>query len=359
MPQKAQSGTKKAAKQPPLDARRFLCPFVFFVALSVLWFMPYPHIIRLRGPWTFEVVEQTAGRGDLPRAGRTTVPAEWGEQLGRDFRGRVRYRRSFNPPSTLDPHERLWLVTEGVDAFGRLSLNGRVLGTVDGYALPASFDITDVIAARNQIDLDVDLPDELTTGNVPLRPGREDLPGGPIGEVRLEIRSSWHIESLAIWSVPGGEKLLASGRIAGDPATNPMAVVVSGCEREICYQEAAVGERFRLEGVAEGFPIWMPENPQMVPVEVKLLSGGSAVWQTVLHSALQSPLEASATRMEQILPDAAYDQFDRTGRSVVQQVPHRWSEQVCSRLAHHPSVAAWSSLPGQPLNDGNFGRLWI
>ena len=148
--------------------------------------MPYPHTIRLRGPWSYQVVEQFAGRADVPRGGRTTVPVDWGGYLDSDFRGRVHYRRSFNPPSTLDPHERLWLIVEGVDPCGRVSLNGSPLGTVDGYALPASFDVTRLVAARNEVVLEVESP--VQPG---LRPGRQALPGGPIGEVRLEVRSRW------------------------------------------------------------------------------------------------------------------------------------------------------------------------
>lgn len=321
--------------------------------------MPYPHNIRLRGPWSFDVAEQIAGAA-VPHAGRTTVPCEWGEMLGSDFRGRVRYRRSFNPPATLDPHERLWLVCEGVDAFGRISLNGSLLGTIEGYALPAGFDVTGLIAARNEIGLEVELPPKATEQGAVLRPGRESLPGGPVGEVRLEVRSPWHIESLAVWNDPDGERLMVSGRIAGEPASEPLAVVVSGCEREIAYCESRVGEIFHADGTAEGFSIWSPESAVVLPVEIKLLSGGTSVWQTVLTTALRTAAELPATVVEPILPDTAYDVLDRTGQAIVQRVPREWAEQVCPRLAHHPSITAWSALPGQPMaGTTSYGKRWV
>src|ERR1700752_3227561 len=118
--------------------------------------MPYPHAIRLRGPWQLEPLARyvLTAKGsiesldDLPAPCRTTVPSDWGSLLGDDFRGRVRYRRSFNAPPSLDPHERIWLVVEGVDARGTISLNDTPLCNVLGYALVAEFDITSLVAPR-------------------------------------------------------------------------------------------------------------------------------------------------------------------------------------------------------------------
>ena len=75
--------------------------------------MPYPHVIRLRGPGDFEVIERAAPAGGAecdkafaaPASGKAKLPCDWSETLGREFRGKVRYRRRFNRPSGLDPHE--------------------------------------------------------------------------------------------------------------------------------------------------------------------------------------------------------------------------------------------------------------
>lgn len=336
--------------------------------------MPYPHTIRLRGPWRFEPLARSFLAADgqivelhenLPAAGRATVPSDWESHVGRNFRGRVRYRRSFNAPGTLDAGERLWLVVEGVDARGMVWLNDSCLGTVPGYAVWASFDVTNHVGPRNEIALDVELPAGVDRSTGPLRPGREQLPGGPIGEVRLEVRSQWFIERLAIWNVPDdGEKRFAvRGRLTGEPCETPLAVVVGGCERELGYLEGRPGEPFEMSFAATDFPAWTPDQPRMASIEVKLLAGAAAVWRQVRETGFRADCPHShATRLEQVLPDADYGRFDRAGATVIQHLPPAWAEEVCARLAHHPSISAWSGAlrTTQPLlSETRFGRNWV
>ena len=159
--------------------------------------MPQPHLIRLRGPWEYEPVARVViaadgarqeSTADLPPAGRVQLPADWGPTLGHDFRGRVRYLRRFGLPTNLEPGEQVWLVVEGVDYFGAATLNGTRLGELLGYVAPVEFEIGPLLAARNLLALDVELPAYAAGVSGPPRPGRQSLPGGPIGEVRLEIR---------------------------------------------------------------------------------------------------------------------------------------------------------------------------
>ena len=70
-----------------------------------------------------------------------------------------------------------------------MSLNARPLGPIIGYNCPTEFDVTDILSPRNVVTLDVELPQYASGATPPARSGREQLPGGPIGEVRLEIRS--------------------------------------------------------------------------------------------------------------------------------------------------------------------------
>ena len=162
--------------------------------------MPDTHVIRLRGPWEYEPLARTfvAADGtrreiadDLPSAGRVHLPADWGQSLGADFRGRVRYTRRFGLPTNLEAHEDVWLVVDGVDYFGTVAINGQALGEVVGFQTPREFEIRNLLADRNFLTLDVELPlyEDGQHSAAIERPGREDLPGGPIGEVRLEIRS--------------------------------------------------------------------------------------------------------------------------------------------------------------------------
>src|SRR5207248_10704156 len=103
------------------------------------------------GGWT----GQTSG---LPDGGRMHRPADWGQTLGVDFRGRVRYTRHFNCPTGLEPRDRVWLVLEGVDARGEVVLNSARLGPVSGFLSPARFDVTSILQPRNELAVDVELP---------------------------------------------------------------------------------------------------------------------------------------------------------------------------------------------------------
>jgi hypothetical protein len=154
------------------------------------------HVIRLRGPWEYCPLARTIMLADgshrfetnnLPAAGRITMPADWGETLGADFRGRVSYLRRFGRPTGLAAADRVELVVDCADAFGCVALNGQRLGDIAAGGLPWRCDITARLRTRNELVIEVELP-HLTADSPSLaRSGREGLPGGLIGEVRLEI----------------------------------------------------------------------------------------------------------------------------------------------------------------------------
>ena len=173
--------------------------------------MTYPHVIRLRGPWECEPLTRVdpasssplapGGRGaggegeipsGLPPPGRVNPPADRRDSQGAGFRGLVRYRRRFNRPTNLDPTERVWLVIEQAIGRGQYSLNGQPLGTIGADARSASSDITSLLALRNVLEIDFELPDR--TAGHPLTPnpspargeGDNALPG----DVRLEVRAA-------------------------------------------------------------------------------------------------------------------------------------------------------------------------
>jgi hypothetical protein len=418
--------------------------------------MPYPHVIRLRGPWEYEPLARRSplapgGRGagregeifaDLPPPGRINLPADWSGTLGAGFRGRVRYRRRFNRPTGLEPGERVWLVIDGVDARGQYAMNGQPLSWIDGYALPAECDVTELLAASNVLEIDVELgsaeptvssrwPQQQTVeateepaANLPvptdLRPGRERLAGGPIGEVRLEIRARAHTEDLAIyWEPERPPRLCICGRVGGstssnilpsplagdEPGVRGLALVVTACEREVLYEDVIRGSTFAFAVPIDDWPPWpdAADEPVLTPVEIRLLAGAASVWQTVRETAPPQPDDAlprlamrkrvlaaqpldwidyvtdSDARWQQILnrpgtivglravlPEAAYAALDRANVAVVQQVPQAWADVVCCRLAHHPSIVAWASTPNelaaasqQHISQITFGRTWI
>ena len=160
--------------------------------------MSAPHVIRLRGPWEYQPLARSVllpdgstqtEPGDLPPGGRLQMPADWGATLGPDFRGRVRYTRGFNWTAGLDPGDRVELVLEQADAFAEVALNGTLLGRMQIGDPATRFEIAALLQPRNELVVIVELP-HLTPTSPPLpRRGRDSLPGGLIGEVRLEIHA--------------------------------------------------------------------------------------------------------------------------------------------------------------------------
>ena len=155
------------------------------------------HVIRLRGPWHNQVLSRTVllddgsteiESGDLPPPGRARMPCDWGESLGPDFRGQVRYTRHFHRPTGLDQGQTVALAVEQVDAWAHVTLNGHFLGELRAETGLGRFDVTEMLLERNELIVAVELP-RLTAGSALVsRPaGREGMPGGLVGEVRLEI----------------------------------------------------------------------------------------------------------------------------------------------------------------------------
>ncbi|HEV2969226.1 MAG TPA: hypothetical protein VGY55_04490 [Pirellulales bacterium] len=119
------------------------------------------HIIRLRWPWECEAIAPD----------------------------RLRYTRRFGLPTNLGPLEKVWVVVAGADQFGTIALNNAPLGQISGEAKRAEFDVTRLLAPRNVLVLEIELPPEEPGATPPERPRRERSPAEMIGEVRLEIRS--------------------------------------------------------------------------------------------------------------------------------------------------------------------------
>jgi hypothetical protein len=154
------------------------------------------HSIRLAGPWQLTPLARTCWSaegesveepGTLPEGGRSTVPSDWGELLGEDFRGQVQMERFFHKPTGLEADDRVEIVLSGVDAMGTASLNGQLLGNIPAGGEPARFEISRLLEHRNCLVVNVELP-RLTSQSAPLaRPAAHREAGGILGEVRLEI----------------------------------------------------------------------------------------------------------------------------------------------------------------------------
>ena len=164
------------------------------------------HIIRLRGPWQVEPVARFVAQpdgtyvvtsDDLPVAARMTMPADWTAVCGGDFLGRVRYRRTFQKPTGLETGERVFLVVEPARSLGVVELNrplavssgpsnGKRLGEVGRGAEPFRTEITEMLENHNRLEIVVEHP-VLDAANEADDDVVTRLPGGLVGEVRLEI----------------------------------------------------------------------------------------------------------------------------------------------------------------------------
>jgi hypothetical protein len=156
------------------------------------------HTIRLRGPWQLQAVARFVARSDghfevvhddLPTSTRATMPADWSESFGPRFLGRVRYVRTFQKPTGLDAGERVWLVVEPPRSLGTVRLANQMLGTVRIDEPAGRFDITSLLADRNTLEIVVEHP-MLDEQYHPTDAAAICLPGGLIGEVRLEIEAA-------------------------------------------------------------------------------------------------------------------------------------------------------------------------
>ena len=136
------------------------------------------HIIRLRGPWQWEVVDQTApAQSAATRSGRQRQPAEWGEILGPDFRGTLRYRRVFHQPTGLEAGQQVWLVVTAVRSHAKVELDGEPLGEVHGDE-PVEFAIAPLLRPTCKLEITV-THDDLG----------DPQPGGLVGEVHVAIQT--------------------------------------------------------------------------------------------------------------------------------------------------------------------------
>lgn len=132
--------------------------------------MPYPHVIRLRAPWELVALSPT----DTIARQRVDVPHDWSATFDNAFTGTARYSRTFNRPTGLESHERVWLCIGGATEQAAVFINGASLGAAIGPA-GGEFDITPDLRSHNELAIEVSSS----------KPG-----GGLTGEVRLEIRLS-------------------------------------------------------------------------------------------------------------------------------------------------------------------------
>lgn len=145
-----------------------------------------PYRIHLRGPWQCEPVARAeAGpdgavhwtTADLPAARTIRLPASWQELFG-EFRGRVRFRRKFHPPSNIAESTRLFIVLEQVAGTGTARLNTQPLGTIEAGRSSLRFEATGLLSLNNELEIELAFTDPAVSA------------GGLAGPVVLEIQEA-------------------------------------------------------------------------------------------------------------------------------------------------------------------------
>jgi hypothetical protein len=181
----------------------------------------YPHRIRLRGPWEYELVAESSRLPEsLPARGRMTMPCRWGQGGLPGYAGRVCFRRSFSWPGRLEVYERLWLTFAGIHAAAEVWLNGQALGRQDQPG-PFEFEVTSIIRLRNEMVVEVEAPDDS---------------GGLWGEIALEVRCTAFLRHLRAWVSSAGEgaHIHVAGELIGT-ADRPLELYVLHNRSTILY----------------------------------------------------------------------------------------------------------------------------
>jgi hypothetical protein len=135
------------------------------------------HSIRLRGPWRYEVLERHAGDNSLPKTGKQQLPADWAETLGSDFRGKVRYRRTFHQPTGLEEGQQVCLAIDLPLSAAEVRLNGDRLPADDLAAGGWRCEVQDLLLPTSELIIDV------------THAADAEGCGGLMSEVRLEIQT--------------------------------------------------------------------------------------------------------------------------------------------------------------------------
>ncbi len=118
-----------------------------------------PYRILLRGPWKCEALARSERDASgvlvwaddgLPAPATVRLPAAWQDLFG-SFRGRMRFRRRFHPPSNIAAADRLFhRFTDFFGGSGSVSVNGQFLGRLESSTLSGKFDVTSLLGVNNE-----------------------------------------------------------------------------------------------------------------------------------------------------------------------------------------------------------------
>ena len=150
------------------------------------------HRINLKGPWNYEWLDgphrrNTSSPGEddsefsevLLNHSRVRMPSSIEDAWGA-VTGTVRFRRRFQRPTNLDPHERVHIAFDGLGGSARVLLNEKQIAELRDVESTRSVDVTEQICPTNTLTVDLHWnPDESAQSA-----------GGLWGAVAIEIHAS-------------------------------------------------------------------------------------------------------------------------------------------------------------------------
>ncbi|CAN5190564.1 hypothetical protein BH10PLA2_BH10PLA2_13750 [soil metagenome] len=163
----------------------------------------YPHRIRLRGPWEYEVVADTTATTPTPLTGKTTLPCSLAQAGLTNNPQTVRFLRRFGLPRFLDASEHIWLIVQPQASQTEVILNEYGLAHFVGSGQFA-VECTTHLLDRNLLEIVLQARDD------------QD---GLTGETYLEIRQSAYLQNARAQRAANGH-VQASVEIAGKAPAN-------------------------------------------------------------------------------------------------------------------------------------------
>jgi beta-mannosidase len=345
--------------------------------------------MHLHGPWQYEPLARTVVEGGIvrevpgavPPPGRLRIPGFWNAALD-GLRGRVRWRRPFHGPRALDPNERLWLVFEGADYFARVHLNGRELGAHRGMFDPFEFDVTEQIESHNELVAEIDCPAESFAARPSLVRPESGSAGGLWRPVALEVRSFAYLRHVCVVAALDGDTGVVSARglVVGEaavPCGLDLSVESPAGDRDIALSSVPVsaadgGTPFELHVRIASPAIWQPAAPResaLYRVRLELHGMATTLDARDLRVGFRRPFEWAGLRPVPCPLAEVESRLDASDRSAaVWLVPFpfpggagsdamfaddamRAVQALLCRLAHHPSIAAWTMARAVPFGE--------
>jgi hypothetical protein len=213
------------------------------------------------------------------------MPCHWSQGGLGSFSGKVRFRRRFGYPGTIDPHERVWFTLAGFSDHAELWVNDVFLGRFTG-ARGCELDITRLLQPRNEVRIEVE---------------GDARSGGLWGEAALEIRCSAYLAQVHAGATRQGELVRAAilGKVVGH-APDPLEVYAILDRHTIGYVRVAAsptGTCFEITADAIDPLLWpQQEGPAGVPLKLDLVNGAVS-WYTwsgelTLHGDNQQSAQA-------------------------------------------------------------------